>query len=138
MHRLLFDVMAEWWTRHSDTRPKALLLPTANGTPATRTTPACASSCPAFRGAVEPLQERSQNPMPERTNKRGETVPNVQTHSGRRTAITWWAEAGYDEREVMNWVGHEDAALTLARLPPGAQPPQGSARHRGNGGGSGG
>jgi integrase len=63
--------------------------------------------------AVELLGERQQNPMPERANKRGETVPNVQTHSGGRTAITWWAEAGYDEREVMNWVGHEDAALTV-------------------------
>lgn len=31
----------------------------------------------------------------------------------QRTAITWWAEAGYDERDVMLWVGHEDPALTL-------------------------
>jgi hypothetical protein len=35
------------------------------------------------------------------------------SHAGRRTAITWWAEAGYDERDVMLWVGHEDPVLTL-------------------------
>jgi integrase len=113
MHRMLFDVMAEWWTRHSDTRPKALLFPTANGTPRNKDNAHERVLLPAVRRAGGLLEERRQNPMPERTNKRGESVPNVQTHSGRRSAITWWAEAGYDEREVMNWVGHEDAALTL-------------------------
>jgi integrase len=109
----MFDVMGEWWTRHSDTRPKALLFPTANGTPRNKDNARERVLLPAVKRAAELLQARRQNPMPERTNQRGKTVPNVQTHSGRRTAITWWAEAGYDEREVMNWVGHEDAALTL-------------------------
>jgi integrase len=40
-------------------------------------------------------------------------VTHVPSHAGRRTAITWWAEAGYDERDVMLWVGHEDPALTM-------------------------
>ena len=62
------------------------------------------------------------------------------SHAGRRTAITWWAEAGYDERDVMLWVGHEDPALTLrlyrqarnlavtgrsSRDPEPARPPRG-------------
>lgn len=114
VHRMLFKVMLQWWTRHPDTRPKALLFPTARGTPRDKDNARMRVLLPAVRRAAELLHERSQNPMPERTNKRGETAPNVQTHSGRRTAITWWAEAGYDEREVMNWVGHEDAALTCA------------------------
>lgn len=113
MHRMLFDVMAEWWARHPDPRPKALLFPTANGTPRNKDNARERVLMPAVKRATELLGERRQDPLPERTNKRGEAVPNVQTHSGRRTAITWWAEAGYDERQVMNWVGHEDAALTL-------------------------
>jgi integrase len=39
--------------------------------------------------------------------------PTCPSHAGRRTAITWWAETGYDERDVMMWVGHEDPVLTL-------------------------
>ena len=113
MHRMLFDVMAEWCVRHPDQHPKALLFPTANGTPRNKDNARERVLMPAVTRAAKLLGERRQNPMPERRNKRGEAVPNVQTHSGRRTAITWWAEAGYDEREVMNWVGHEDAALTL-------------------------
>jgi integrase len=38
---------------------------------------------------------------------------HLPSHAGRRTAITWWAEAGYDERDVMMWVGHEAPVLTL-------------------------
>jgi integrase len=32
MHRMLFDVITEWWARHPDRRPKALLFATARGT----------------------------------------------------------------------------------------------------------
>ena len=32
---------------------------------------------PRHRRAAELVEERRQNPMPERANKRGETVPNV-------------------------------------------------------------
>jgi integrase len=112
MHRMLFDVMAEWWT-HPDTRPKALLFATARGTPRDKDNARMRMLLPAVRRAAALLEEHRQNPMPERATKRGENVPNVQTHSGRRTAITRWTEAGYDEHEVMNWVGHEDATLTL-------------------------
>ncbi len=111
LHRMQFDVMAECWMRHYDSRPKALLFPDCQWHVTDKDNARMRVLLPAVRRAVLLLVERSQNPMPERTNKRGETVPNVQTHSGRRTAITWCAEAGYDEREVMNWVGHEDAAL---------------------------
>jgi hypothetical protein len=31
MHRMLFDAMSEWWSRHPDDRPEALLFPTATG-----------------------------------------------------------------------------------------------------------
>ncbi len=113
MHRMLFDVMGEWWVRHPDPRPKALIFPTASGSPRDKDNARERVLLPAVRRAAALLEKRGQDPMPERTNKRGETVPNVQTHSGRRSAITWWAEAGYDERQVMNWIGHEDAALTL-------------------------
>ena len=39
--------------------------------------------------------------------------PQLSPHSGGRTAITWWAEAGEDPRQVMSWVGHSEAGLTL-------------------------
>jgi integrase len=32
MHRMLFDVVGEWWSRHPDPRPDALLFATAKGT----------------------------------------------------------------------------------------------------------
>jgi integrase len=30
-----------------------------------------------------------------------------------RTAINWWAIAGYDENTVMSWCGHSTARLTI-------------------------
>lgn len=61
------------------------------------------------------LRERKSNdsfPNRERTTD-SKRVTHAPTHAGRRTAITWWAGAGYDERDVMMWVGHEDPVLTL-------------------------
>jgi hypothetical protein len=58
------------------------------------------------------VAERALN-MPQRVDSLGDIVPNVQQHSGQRTAITWWAEAGYDEHLLMSWAGHLDAGLTL-------------------------
>jgi hypothetical protein len=131
-------VHAEWWVRHPDQRPKALLFATATGTPRDKDNARERVLMPAVRRAIELLAERQQNPMPERTNKRGEVVPNGQTHSGRRTAITWWAEAGYDEREVMNLGRPRGRRPYPACLPAGAQPPEGPARHCRHGRGPGG
>jgi integrase len=114
MHRMLFDAMSEWWTRHPVERPDALLFPTATGRQRDRHNIRSRVLNPAITGAETVLRERKSNdsfPTRERTD--GTRVTHVPSHSGRRTAITWWAEAGYDERDVMMWVGHEDPLLTL-------------------------
>jgi len=70
---------------------------------------------PSIKLAEALLRERKSNdsfPTRERTTD-SKRVTHIPTHAGRRTAITWWAEAGYDERDVMMWVGHEDPVLTL-------------------------
>ncbi|MEY2477063.1 MAG: Phage integrase family [Actinomycetota bacterium] len=69
---------------------------------------------PAVEAAEQLLDERdSCDSFPTKQREDGTRMTHVPSHAGRRTAITWWAEAGYDEREVMLWVGHEDPALTL-------------------------
>jgi integrase len=103
MHRMLFDVMREWWERHPNPHPSALLFPSAAGTARDRNNARNRVLNPAKEHGAELLASRGQDPMPQK----------FATHAGRRTAITWWAEAGYDEAQVMAWVGHEDAALTL-------------------------
>lgn len=114
MHRMLFDTMLEWWGRHSDERPEALLFPTANGTQRDRNNIRNRVLNPAVRLAEQLLAEGgSSDSFPTKEADDGRRVTHVPTHSGRRTAITWWAEAGYDERAVMLWVGHEDPLLTL-------------------------
>lgn len=69
---------------------------------------------PSIKRAEALLRERkSSDSAPTRERSDGVRVTHVPSHAGRRTAITWWAEAGYDERDVMMWVGHEDPVLTL-------------------------
>jgi integrase len=114
MHRLLFALMSEWWIRHPDRRLDALLFPTANGTQRDRNNIRNRVLNPAIARAEQLLGERRSNDsFPTKELEDGTRVSHVPTHAGRRTAITWWAEAGYDERDVMLWVGHEDPALTL-------------------------
>jgi integrase len=103
MHSMLRDIMAEWWERHPDPSMRALLFPSANGTARDRNNVRNRILAPARELADELLAKRNQAPLPEK----------LATHSGRRTAITWWAEAGYDPRTIMAWVGHEDAAFTV-------------------------
>ena len=68
----------------------------------------------ASAAAEQLLDERGQQRQLPTTRSGGRQPRDaVPSHAGRRTAITWWAEAGYDERDVMLWVGHEDPALTL-------------------------
>jgi integrase len=115
MHRMLFDVMSEWWSRHPDDRPEALLFPTATGSRRDRNNIRNRVLNPSIKLAEPLLRERKSDdrfPTRERPTD-GRRVTHVPTHAGRRTAITWWAEAGYDERDVMMWVGHEDPVLTL-------------------------
>jgi integrase len=114
MHRLLFDAMSEWWTRHPDERPDALLFPTATGRQRDRNNIRNRVLNPALGHAEALLRERRSNDsFPTRERNDGSRATHVPSHAGRRTAITWWAEAGYDERDVMMWVGHEDPVLTL-------------------------
>lgn len=56
---------------------------------------------------------KSNDTYPTRERADGTRATHVPSHAGRGTAITWWAEVGYDERDVMGWVGHEDPVLTL-------------------------
>jgi integrase len=113
MHRMFFSVMSEWWARHPDARQEALLFPTANGTQRDRNNIRNRVLNPAVRRAEELLRERRSDDSFPTKELGGVRVTHVPSHAGRRTAITWWAEAGYDERDVMMWVGHEDPALTL-------------------------
>jgi integrase len=114
MHRMLFDVMREWWARHPDPRTDALLFPTARGTARDRNNIRNRVLAPAVEAAERLLDERdSSDSFPTKQRDDGTRVTHVPSHAGRRTAITWWAETGYDERDVMLWVGHEDPALTL-------------------------
>jgi integrase len=114
MHRMLFDVMGEWWSRHPDPRPDALLVATAKGTRRDRNNIRNRVIAPAVEAAQQLLHERdSSDSFPTKQCEDGTRVTHVPSHAGRRTAITWWAEAGYDERDVMLWVGHEDPALTM-------------------------
>jgi integrase len=114
MLRMFFDVVSEWWARHPDPRPDALLFPTANGTQRDRNNIRNRVLNPSITRAEELLRKRkSSDSFPTKQRDDGTRVTHVPSHAGRRTAITWWAEAGYDERDVMMWVGHEDGALTL-------------------------
>jgi integrase len=114
MHRMLFDAMSEWWARHPDDRPDALLFPTATGRQRDRNNIRNRVLNPSLKQAEAILRERKGNDsFPTRERADGTRVTHVPSHAGRRTAITWWAEAGYDERDVMMWVGHEDPVLTL-------------------------
>jgi integrase len=114
MHRMLFAAMGEWWARHPDPRPDALLFAPARGTRRDRNNIRNRVLAPAVAAAELLLEERgSSDSFPTRERDDGKRVTHVPSHAGRRTAITWWAEAGYDERDVMLWVGHEDPVLTL-------------------------
>ena len=114
MHRMLFDAMSEWWTRHPGERPDALLFPTATGRQRDRNNIRNRVLSPSIKRAESLFRERkSSDSFPTRERSDGVRVTHVPSHAGRRTAITWWAEAGYDERDVMMWVGHEDPLLTL-------------------------
>jgi integrase len=114
MHRMLFDAMSEWWSRHPDDRPEALLFPTATGRQRDRNNIRNRVLHPSIKRAEGLLRERKSNDtFPTRERPDGTRATHVPSHAGRRTAITWWAEAGYDERDVMMWVGHEDPVLTL-------------------------
>jgi integrase len=114
MHQMFFSLMSEWWSRHPDPRPEALLFPTANGTQRDRNNIRNRVLNPAVARAEEVLRKRrSSDSFPTRELHDGTRITHVPSHAGRRTAITWWAEAGYDERDVMMWVGHEDPGLTL-------------------------
>jgi len=57
---------------------------------------------PAVRLADRRRAERNEGPLPE-----------ITSHAGRRTAISWWLEAGHSIRRVTAWAGHENAGLTL-------------------------
>jgi integrase len=114
MHRMFFDAMSEWWTRHPADRPDALLFPTATGRQRDRNNIRNRVLNPSLKRAEAVLRERKSNDsFPTRERPDGTRATHVPSHAGRRTAITWWAEAGYDERDVMMWVGHEDPVLTL-------------------------
>jgi integrase len=114
MHRMLLDAMCEWWTRHPDDRPDVLLFATATGRQGDRNNIRNRVLNPSIKRAETLLRERKSNDsLPTRERADGTRVTHVPSHAGRRTAITWWAEAGYDERDVMGWVGDEDPVLTL-------------------------
>ena len=114
MHRMLFDAMSEWWSRQPDERPEALLFATATGQARDRNNIRNRVLSPSIKRAEALLSERkSTDSFPTRERADGVRVTDVPSHAGRRTAITWWAEAGYDERDVMMWVGHEDPVLTV-------------------------
>ena len=101
-------------TRHPEQRPEALLFATATGRQRDRNNIRTRVLSPALKRAETLLRERQSNDtFPTREHTDGTRVTHVPSHAGRRTAITWWAEAGYDERDVMMWVGHEDPVLTL-------------------------
>jgi integrase len=114
MHRMLFGAMSEWWTRHLDDRADALLFATATGRQRDRNNIRNRVLNPSIKHAETLLRERKSNDsFPTRERADGTRVTHVPSHAGRRTAITSWAEAGYDERDVMGWVCHEDPVLTL-------------------------
>lgn len=104
MHRMLRDLLEECWDNHPDPRMTAPLFPSAKGTVRDRNNVRNRVLRPAHRLADTLLYQRGQAALPS----------NLATHAGRRTAITWWAEAGYDPRTIMAWVGHTDAAFTLS------------------------
>jgi hypothetical protein len=96
--------MSEWWTRHPDDRPDALLFATATGRERDRNNIRNRMLNPSIKRAEGMLQERKSNDsFPTRERADGTRSTHVPSYAGRRTAITWWAEAGYDERDVMMW-----------------------------------
>jgi integrase len=108
MHRMLFDVMAESWSRRPETRPKALLF-------ANRERDATQQGqCPRTRTAARGQARR-------RTTRRATPEPDAGTDE----------QARQDRAERADPLGPPDRHP--ARLPPGAQPPQGPAHHRGHG-----
>jgi len=80
----------------------ALVYPTARGSERDRNNIRTRVLAPACRRANERLAKDGEAPLPALTN-----------HAGRRTAITWWAEAAVSVRRVMAWVGHRDARMTI-------------------------
>jgi integrase len=103
MHRLVFDEMRAWWERYPSRDPHAPLFPHSRGGHRDKDNTRKNVLKPAVQLAELLLVERGQNPLP----------PVARTHDGRRTAANWWAEAGYETREVMGWIGHANAKLTL-------------------------
>jgi integrase len=125
MHRMLFDAMSEWWARHPDDRPDALLFATATGRQRDRNDVRNRVLNPSIKRDETLLHERKSNDtFPTRERGDGMRATHVPSHAGRRTAITWWAEVGYDERDVMGWVGHEDPVLTLRLYRQGRNRPR--------------
>jgi integrase len=102
------------WALHPDPRPDALLFAAARGARRDRNNIRDRVLAPAVEAAEQLLGERdSSDCFATKQLEDGRRVTHVPSHAGRRTAITWWAEAGYDERDVMLWVGYEDPGLTL-------------------------
>jgi integrase len=96
------------------TGPTPLMFPTATGRRRDRNNIRNRVLSPSFHGPRRCCASAGTTTASTRErNTDGKRITHVPTHAGRRTAITWWAEAGYDERDVMLWVGHEDPVLTL-------------------------
>jgi integrase len=101
MHRMLYAHMREWRERHPNWRPEAPLFPHARGGHRDKDNTRENVLKPAAQLAALLLEDRGQNPLPR----------NARTHDGRRTALNWWAEAGYDQSKAMAWCGHRTARL---------------------------
>ena len=108
--------MREWWDRAPDKDPTAILFPNSAGTRNNRDSVRKMLARVAALAELL-LEERGQNPLPE----------HAKTHDGRRTAVNWFAIAGYPDTNVMSWVGHSSSRLTsevYKRVLPRAKDPR--------------
>ena len=108
------DVPGEWWGRHPRSAAGRVAVRDGQGHPARPQQHPQPVLAPAVAAAEQLLAEReSSDSFATKQREDGKRVTHVPSHAGRPCDGTWWAEAGYDERDVMLWVGHEDPALTL-------------------------
>ena len=97
MHRMLFDAIGEWWTRHPDQRPEALLFATATGQARDRNNirnRVLEPGAQARRGAARERDSSDSFPTRERDDGAGSpTSPRTRDEGprspgGRRRAMT--------------------------------------------------
>ena len=114
MGRML-EAELKTWRERTRSGSRELVFPTGGGKPRDKDDVRARILYPLLERTNKLLEERKHSPLPEtEARHRGKKIiRRIATHTGRRTAATWWIEAGESPRRVQACLGHTDAALTM-------------------------